>query len=266
MADITYGFDSDRVRRIVKAVKAYERDAVDTTGSDKFRLTPNVQGFWGKTASDSYTNNRYTVTRENVSNTDTDATSLVTFADSSGDFAQSVTVTNVAEAVTHSHILPVGSVVWVWWEYDPGDSHTVRYLMDETPIGMFPVKCTKDGGSAGSMNSGTTCSFTYSLKDVFGHSIDSATGLTPAVTRYANCKYDTPADDSPGIAFYDGSGNIKLYSVAQEKPTGSVVTNITDIQVVDASHIIQVKTQDQLVLDNKDKSGWTTIYTGSTCS
>jgi hypothetical protein len=258
---ITYGFDADGVRQIVDTVKTVKRGNLDGTAADKFRRTPNDQWFWGKTVTDSFTNNRYSVTRENVTNTSSVATDLVTWADSTGDYAATITATNTAEEVTGSHLLPLGSIVRVWWEHDIGTTNTIRYTIQETPVGMFPVKITVAGGIAGSMSAGTTCSFTYNLTDVFGNSL--ASGLTPVTPRYSNCQYNTPSAASPGIAYYDGG--VKLYSVAQERPTGSIVTNIVDYQVVDASQKIQVKTQSQLVLDSATISGWTDKYTGSTC-
>lgn len=42
-------------------------------------------------------------------------------------------------------------------------------------------------------------------------------------------------------------------------------TAITDIQINDSDQTIQIKTQDAYVFGKGAKSGWTTIYTGTTC-
>ncbi|HWE95760.1 MAG TPA: hypothetical protein VG269_17480 [Tepidisphaeraceae bacterium] len=158
-----------------------------------------------------------------------------------------------------ANAFPCPMNVFVWLTYVGNNIYQFK-----TPAEIFPVKVSVSGGIAGSMSAGTTCSFTYTVYDETGTDV-IASSLTPDVTRYSNCQYITPSAKSPGIAYCDSGGTVHLYSVAQERPTGTVVTNITDFQVVDGSQQLQVKTQTQLVLDAGTKSGWTTIYTGSTC-
>jgi len=69
-------------------------------------------------------------------------------------------------------------------------------------------------GSAGS--SSATCSFTYNIYQP-GSGELLASGLTPLRPRFPNITYNTPADDSYGVAFKDGSG-YRLYDVVQETP------------------------------------------------
>lgn len=166
---------------------------------------------------------------------------------------------------TQTHLLKADGSVVVLARRAPVDTvgGNPVFEMEVTPQGVFPVNVTKDGGYAGSMNDGQTCNFTYTVDAMDGTEL--GTFVTPDTPRVPNCKYNTPADDSPGIAYYDGT-TLHLYSVAQEIPTCAVVTNITDFQVVDGSYEIQVKTQDSLVWDNKDKTDWITVYTGAACS
>ena len=151
---------------------------------------------------------------------------------------------------------------------DSGKKYTTERLRQAIVIPqckfMYSVTVTKDGGYPGSMHYDTDCSFTYTIKNCAGKTL--GTGLTPAVPRFPACKYNQPSDNSPGIAYYDGAGAIHLYSVAEEIPTTTVVTNITDFKVDDPTKPYQIKPQAQLVLDADDKSDWTTIYTGEDCA
>lgn len=73
---------------------------------------------------------------------------------------------------------------------------------------LFPVRVTQDGGSAG--NSTTTCSFTYTVKDIRNNTL--GTGMAPAFSpaRVIQCACTKAPDDSYGTAFYDKTGAVAL--------------------------------------------------------
>jgi hypothetical protein len=79
--------------------------------------------------------------------------------------------------------------------------------------GLFPVKVTKDGGSAGGAS--TTCSYTYTVASMDGVTI--ATAQTPDRPRFVNVEYELPADASRGVGYYDGD-TFKLLEVIEERP------------------------------------------------
>lgn len=89
----------------------------------------------------------------------------------------------------------------------------VRILGGRPAGEMFAVRCTIDGGSAGSAMA--TCSFTYTVKDLAGVVI--GTSLTPELRRFSEVPYTTTPDDSPGEAYYDEEGDLKLFN-ANELP------------------------------------------------
>lgn len=59
------------------------------------------------------------------------------------------------------------------------------------------------GGSAGSAT--TTCSLTYNLYQP-GSGELLASAVTPIRPRFPNIEYNSPADDTYGMAFKDGTG------------------------------------------------------------
>lgn len=177
-------------------------------------------------------------------------------------------------AITQSHLLPIGAFVEARW-VGPGLDNTGTLIAffrgTGLPIGMFPVKVKNDGGVQGTAVGSVNCSLTYSIfyaddNGTGNRPIYLGTTLTPDVPRFPACKYNKPSDYSPGLAYYiPGSSTPHLYSAAQEIPTTQLVTNIVNIQVVDASQTIQIQTKNELVLDADTTSGWQTIYTGATC-
>ena len=73
--------------------------------------------------------------------------------------------------------------------------------------GIFPVKVTQTGGSAG--NKTTQCSFTYTVETI--NDVQLATVQSPAKKRPSVGKMAAPASDSYGLAFYDEDGDLVLY-------------------------------------------------------
>lgn len=80
-----------------------------------------------------------------------------------------------------------------------------------TPNPHFAVKCTKDGGSAGSDS--TTCSWTYTVKALDGTVLGAA--ISPTKYRLPNHEYvDLPAD-SIGAAYFDETGTLRLWDAGE---------------------------------------------------
>ncbi len=128
---------------------------------------------------------------------------------------------------------------------------------------FFPVRVTIDSDPGAEGNSTTTCTLTYTVKDLAGEFL--ATLQTPERTRYDNCEYDQVTANSPASAYYDESGAFHLYDVAGEKPKGDVVTVQTDYQIDTGSLKFQKKTRSVLVLEAGDESDWTDVHTGESC-
>ncbi len=88
-----------------------------------------------------------------------------------------------------------------------------------TPIALrqpFLVLCVKDGGSAG--GPGSTCSFTYTVKDAYNNVL--GTELSPTVLRIANTKYTVLAS-SYGMAIDIGDNDVQLLEVFKERQSGA---------------------------------------------
>lgn len=249
MPQTIYGLDAASMKRTIRAVKKIEKLPSDLTGATPGKNLPSV-AFWAK------------ITGNNASDGNVSSTTGYSwqkmFPDNSGALQTVSGATGDSNAFEVNGLpCPTGLIVWLRYG-------GAGYFQFSTPAEMFPVQCTVDGGDAGSFQDGTTCSYTYTVK-AEDNSTQLATGKTPDVPRIATCKYDT-ITTSPGIGYYDTTGMFHLYSVAKEKPSGTTVTNITDIRVVDSIESIQIKTQDQLVLDSRNKTDWITIYTGVICS
>lgn len=78
---------------------------------------------------------------------------------------------------------------------------------------VFAVTVTIDGGSAGSASA--DCSWTYTVKDLDGTVIGST--MTPQLRRFPEVPYTTTPSDSPGEAYYDEDGVLRLFN-ANELP------------------------------------------------
>jgi hypothetical protein len=108
-----------------------------------------------------------------------------------------------------------GAAHILWKETGTGDKWALVAIgVPDSPAGVFPVKVTHDGGTAGSAVA--TCSFTYIVKDLAGVELDTA--LTPAQARLPNCEYAEPAADSYGLACYSAAGALVLLQAYQEIP------------------------------------------------
>jgi len=93
-----------------------------------------------------------------------------------------------------------GVIVPFWEQRAIGGALELIVNVEPDPH-TFGVKVTKDGGSAG--NKTTQCSFTYTVKDLAGNTL--ATAKSPSRPRPLKGAMDPPADNSYGLAFYDGS-------------------------------------------------------------
>jgi hypothetical protein len=154
-----------------------------------------------------------------------------------------------------------GSAQILWMEAAGSPRWGVVRLGNYVTAGPIPVTVTKDGGVAGSPSA--NCTWTYTVKDQAGNTL--ATAKTPKVPRVANCQYNQPADNSPGLAYYDAAGTLQLYHAAEEIPTTDLVTFVTDVQI-DGSLHYQKKTRQVRVLEADAESGWTTWATGTACT
>ncbi len=110
-----------------------------TTGPSGDLITHNKDMFWGQivttgplgTEAD-YTDERYWVKEQYVSNTTGDSTTATTFADKTNPLH--VTATNIAEITGSTHNIASGEIIPVWIVKDAGDPKTVRYITRGAPI------------------------------------------------------------------------------------------------------------------------------------
>jgi hypothetical protein len=135
---------------------------------------------------------------------------------------------------------------------------------------LIPIQVSVDGGVAGSMASSTSCTWTYSLYDLSGTALKDSAGnnintQTPAVTRFANCAYDRPANLSPALAWRDSTGTLKLYHVAGEKPTGATVTLASTVGFNSTTGAWYYKNTSIFVLDKGTEGSETDYVTGAGC-
>ena len=86
----------------------------------------------------------------------------------------------------------------------PGDNANVRQPAYPRTGGLFYVKLTKDGGTAGTNT--TACSFTYTVKDVTGQQI--GTTVAVAKDRLLTCAMN---EATKGWAFYDENNDLKVW-------------------------------------------------------
>lgn len=100
------------------------------------------------------------------------------------------------------------------WKQDEADRETegvalclVRIRGGRTPGELFTVLVTQTGGSAGS--SSTTCTFTYTVKDLYGVVI--GTDKAPKKRFQPDTPYLAGGADIPGTAYYDEDGVLQLF-------------------------------------------------------
>lgn len=105
------------------------------------------------------------------------------------------------------------------WKQDEADRETegvalclVRILGGRTAGGMFAVLVTQTGGSTGGSagsNTTTTCTFTYTVKDLYGVVI--GTNMAPQKRFQPDTPYLAGGTDIPGTAYYDQDGVLQLF-------------------------------------------------------
>ena len=86
-------------------------------------------------------------------------------------------------------------------------------LIAQPPQQLFAVRVEIDGGSAGTVS--TSCSWTYTVTSDAG--FEYGTELTPARRRLPNVPYTTTPADSWGAGFFDKDGEFVLWD-ANETP------------------------------------------------
>ena len=109
-----------------------------------------------------------------------------------------------------------GAALILWKESGTGEKWAVvRLGLPSDPLGgVFAVKVTKDGGSAGSKDA--DCTFTYTVTDLAGNEL--GTTLAPKRPRFSHVEYAQPAADSPGLAYWDDQGDLQFYEAVEEIP------------------------------------------------
>lgn len=159
MADNRYLLDAATVAKLAALYRDSQRDSVDYPVNDPPRAYASVGSFWGKIQAGSYTDHRYSVKAQLISNTGS-ATAAATYVDAGGDYSATVTATNLAEGITQSHLLPTGLIVRVMVEYDATTpTPQARFITSVTPPALIPLSLSQSGGSNGSSSS--TASYTY---------------------------------------------------------------------------------------------------------
>lgn len=117
---------------------------------------------------------------------------------------------NFFETGTGSHILPVDCVVFGWLQgVTSGGKPLVE--LDHFFAGVFQVAVTQTGGSDGSPS--TAASYTYTVKTQ-----DSVTTLGTVIAVTGPRPKGLTNVGTVGLAYYDSSGAVKLWS-AGETPT-----------------------------------------------
>lgn len=94
-----------------------------------------------------------------------------------------------------------------------------------SPSGMFKVLVYKDGGSAGSV--ATNCSWTYTVKCSRGRTLGAA--KTPKERRELKTVYTLTPDGTEGLGYYDENGTFQLWSANEtfdmEDPCSSAIVD-----------------------------------------
>lgn len=130
---------------------------------------------------------------------------------------QIVTAANLAELDQKSHLLAIDAIVHCFGVVlDKGTGPAYHNFFYASPPGaLFAVKVVKTGGSNG--NKTTAASWTYTVKTLAGKTITTGTSLTrPRPKGTATVQ----ADNSYGLAFYDGSTLI-LWDAGEIYGTGA---------------------------------------------
>jgi hypothetical protein len=141
------------------------------------------------------------------------ALSIATYYDFAS--AEDQVLVNFFETGTDSHILPVNCVIFGWRKGATKSSKPIIEL-DHFFAGVFQVACTQTGGSDGSAT--TAASYTYTVKTQ-----DGVTTLGTGVAVTGPRPKGLTNVGTVGIAYYDSSGALKLWS-AGETPTSGTCT------------------------------------------
>ncbi len=106
--------------------------------------------------------------------------------------------------------------------------NNVLARIPKAPLGLFVVTVLEDGGAAG--DASTQCSFTYTVKDILGNTMQknatgtAATGMTPEFNLRSTTGACTKApDNSEAIAFYDGTNLVLWMTLESRDPAAAVV-------------------------------------------
>ena len=155
----------------------------------------------------------------------------------------------------------IGSAAILWKKAGTG-SQWALVRLGQAASGLFAVKVAKDGGSAG--GPAEDCSFTYTVKDLAG--VTLAEEQTPQRPRFPHTEYNPPADDSPGVAYYDENGDLQLLEAVEEVPKTDEVAVVTSVRYDTAGHKFQLKKTTVRVLEKADEdAAWTDIVALTEC-
>ena len=155
-----------------------------------------------------------------------------------------------------------GAAKILWRESGTGLKWAIVRIGVSLPGALFPALVTVDGGSAG--GPAADCSFTYTVKDLEGNQL--GVELTPQVPRLTNVGYLQPGENSPGLAYLDAAGAVKLYHVAGEVPKTDRVRLQTQYRIDGANNKFQVKYRYVRVLEAEaEDAAWSDVHTGTEC-
>lgn len=188
---LTPGF----ARRVSAAVQRVESAGANTVG-DPTRIAGRSAGFWARITAVDASSGAHSWRRMVW---DPAAAELV-------DDAESVTGTVNAYEASKCRLTVGARVLLEFAGYDGGGGDVFRFSVMPRS-GLFAVKVTQTGGSAGDAT--TQCSFTYTVKTLDGTTI--GTGMTPQKKRASVGAYEAPAANSYGTAFYDEDGDLVLF-------------------------------------------------------
>ena len=221
-----YSLDSTAVGKLATMYRDSQRDTnspaaqrIPRASSEEARYfygTIQTTGPAGTEAD--YTDARYWIKRQWVSNSSTTATDAVTLADATSPYNQIITATNLAEIGASTHNLKSGTKVQVWWEYDlTTPTPTIRYVIGQPAAGgIIPLNLERTGGTDGGWSVGsesfTFPTYTYTALNAM-NSATMGTGLSPVMRLFpGSC-----AAAANGIGYVGPTGTFILL-FTDEKP------------------------------------------------
>lgn len=182
--------DVRTARRIAHATKRVEAMGIEQNGRSPAVPPGSVEpGFWAQINGENTTTGLYSWDRLK--------------SDGAGGLADAGVFhgTNNAKEINGPTGLSGGTRVWMTYNGIEGDDATKPRYVFVGPLGLFPVKVRKTGGSAGSKT--TQCSFVYEVKDANGYVL--GTNMTPLLQRPPTGKMKAPADNSVGAGYWDNT-------------------------------------------------------------